>query len=81
MATLKIEIPDEASQIPELRERISWFVEEQIKINQWRDRHNSAEIDELVDTAISEGGRLREAGMTPDRARAEFLEQLRQIGQ
>ena len=72
MATIHIEIPEEAVQIEGLGERIAWFVEEQIKIARWRKHRYGAEANDLVAAAYDEAARLSAEGMTTDQARREF---------
>ena len=79
MTSLTIDVPDEATQIKDLRERLEWFVSEQLKIDQWRKDRYSPDIEELVDEAYAEAEQLKSDGMTSETAREEFVMQWREF--
>ncbi len=81
MTTLKIQVPDVAAGIPDLDKSISWFVEEQIRIARWRKGRYDDRVDEIVESAIGKAHVLKEGGMTPEEARAEFVRRCREIGE
>jgi hypothetical protein len=80
VATIHIEIPEEAAQIEGLGERIAWFVEEQIKIARWRKDRYSADVNNLVAAAYAEADRLRADGVSPQQARQEFSARWQTLG-
>jgi hypothetical protein len=81
MSTLTLEIPDEAEEIADLQEQLKWFVEEQVRIHQWRKRRYSSTVDEIVEGAVQEAERLKASGMSPEHARQEFVARLNKLAQ
>lgn len=75
MATISIEIPDKAVEIVDLQDRLAWFVEEQIKIDQWRRQRYSGEVSKLIDAAYAEAEGLAREGMSAEEARQQFIAQ------
>lgn len=75
MTTLTVQIPDEAAWIPDLRESISWFVAEQLKIARWRERHQDRAAEELV----AEAEKLKGGEMDATTARSEFVRLWREV--
>ncbi|MDF1754324.1 MAG: hypothetical protein P1U89_16190 [Verrucomicrobiales bacterium] len=79
MKSLTIDIPEEAAQIKDLRERLEWFVEEQVKLDQWRQQRFPHDVEELVNEAYDEADRLKSEGLSMDQAREEFVKLWREF--
>ena len=75
MKTLEVQIPDEAAEIPQIQDRIAWFVGEQLKIARWRSERADPEVDGIVNGAIEDAAELKESGLGVEGARRQFVQQ------
>lgn len=73
----QIEIPDElaheAEAVPGLRERLLCFIRAEVALHKRRQSKRSPEVLEIVKLARERAAEMRDAGVTPAQARADFL--------
>ncbi|MEO0413613.1 MAG: hypothetical protein AAF226_01520 [Verrucomicrobiota bacterium] len=72
MASLTIQIPEQAQEIENLQETVEWFVEEQIKLNEWRKKRYTPEVNSLVEEVFQDAALLREDGVSTDTTKNHF---------
>lgn len=74
----QIEIPDElaleAEAVPGLRERLLCFLRAEISLHKRRQSKRSPEVLEIVKRARERAAEMRGTGVTPEQARADFLQ-------
>ena len=73
MTKLTLELPDEAEKIQDLDKSIAWFVDEQIRIANWREKQYGDDVESILSAAREDAEKLKSSGMTQEDARAEFL--------
>lgn len=78
-----IEIPDdlalEAAGVPGLRERLLSFLKAEVLLHKREKSQRSTQAQELVSQALQDAERMREEGMTRERARAEFAKLYKEV--
>jgi len=73
MTKLTLELPDEAKKIQDLDKSIAWFVDEQIRIANWRGGRNQKDVDRILSAATVDAEKMKLEGKAKEDARSEFL--------
>lgn len=70
---LSPEAQAKAAQIPDFAARLERFIDEQYALEQWRAKHWTPEVAELVQEALAEGTALKASGADRDALFARLL--------
>ncbi len=79
LADIPEELAAEAAQVPGINTRLRFFLRAEISQHRKRQRQHGSHAKEIVQRAKEEAEQLRAAGMTPEQAKAEFVQLHREI--
>jgi hypothetical protein len=74
--TLSPEAAAKAAAIPDFSERLERFVDQQYKLEQWRTKHYSPAVRDIMRRALEEAAALREQGVPREQLFAELFSSL-----